>query len=163
MLRSFVGNDEKSGCQHLYAHKSTRNKPQNDPPAKAQQVHHPFYFGKALPHFGLRPTGYCLLYKGRTLIQNAPMAPLCKRGWIFAKQKDWGIVQSLRQKSKIFATSLCTREALYDHKSRQVSHLTAFCIHYRLSALIRSGMAVSNFTPYQWLSSSWVFSIACTT
>ena len=57
---------------------------------------------------------------GEVRITHQPKAPLCKGGWHIAdfRQYDWGIVlvlqcflQSLRQKSKIFATSLYTREA----------------------------------------------------
>ena len=32
-------------------------------------------------------------------IKDSKKAPLCKGGWIFAKQKDWGIVSSCKKQS----------------------------------------------------------------
>jgi hypothetical protein len=39
-------------------------------------------------------TTRCFSHNTQARSANCPKAPLCKGGWIFAKQKDWGIVLS---------------------------------------------------------------------
>ena len=68
----------------------------------------------------------------RCTVKDSKKAPLCKGGWIFAKQKDWGIVK-------------CRRPAIPPSKIKDFCHLPLHKGGFYLSYIVASRENVRHF------------------